>query len=288
MVKQFYPRQIINLYDVSRDKSLRGELYITPRVPKVSIPFNGKLLKLWQLVYCDFNQFQNNFFEKLDKKSVGLKNIFSLKKIAYFCFFLSIFGFTTLLFPFIAGAIDSIMITDNKSVQEAQQVKRIENPNDLANYPFEVKAGQNEVIDNTFKIFIPKINLESDIVPNVDTTSEDIYKQKLQYGVAHANGSYFPGQKGPVFLFAHSTDTIARILEYNAKFFDVNKLEAGDSVQVHFRGKDYQYIITKKEIINPDDLELIRNSNANLILQTCWPLGTDWQRLVLYADLIEV
>lgn len=267
MIKTFYPKQVINLYDASSDVVLRGEMYF--EINKN----DSQILKFWNLIYDDFNKFQIDFFKKCE-------SIFSLKRVAYIFFFISIFGFSTLLFPFIAGIVD-------QSIDSKTMIKKIENPNDQANAAFEVKAGENEIIDNTFKLFIPKIGLDSDIVLNVDTTTEAIYKQKLQYGVAHANGSYFPGQKGPVFLFAHSTDTVAHILEYNAKFFDINKLEAGDSVQIYFRGKNYQYIITKKEIINPNDLELIRTSNANLILQTCWPLGTDWQRLVLFADQIS-
>lgn len=138
---------------------------------------------------------------------------------------------------------------------------------------------------NDFKIIVPKIGLESSIVPNVDITSEEIYKQQLQYGIAHANGSYFPGQKGLVFLFAHSTDSIARMLEYNAKFMDIYKLDIGDSVQINYQGKLYQYNITNKKVISPQDLELVRQTDSDLVLSTCWPLGTDWLRLVLFAVL---
>lgn len=142
-------------------------------------------------------------------------------------------------------------------------------------------------ISNEFKIYIPKIGLESDIVPNVDTTSEEIYKQKLQYGVAHANGSYFPGQEGMVFLFAHSTDSIANMLVYNAKFMDIYQLDIGDVVHINYQGKLYQYNISDKQVINPQDVELVRQTNSNLVLSTCWPLGTNWQRLVLFAQLID-
>lgn len=198
-----------------------------------------------------------------------------IRGLAITLYFISIIGFSSLISPFIGG-----QLVNRFDKEEITQ--EIKNSNDLANSPYEVKAG-DEAIDNTFKLFIPKISLESDIVPNVDTVSEEIYKQKLKYGVAHANGSYFPGQKGLVFLFAHSTNSVINMLEYNAKFMELNKLDIGDNVQLNYQGKIYQYQITDKKIINPYELELIRQADSNLVLATCWPLGTNWQRLVLFA-----
>jgi LPXTG-site transpeptidase (sortase) family protein len=138
-----------------------------------------------------------------------------------------------------------------------------------------------------FRIVIPKINLESQIVDNVDPKIEKEYKSKLQYGVAHAKGSYLPPENGgPVYLFAHSTDTIENIARFNAQFFSVRELENGDEIDVYFNGKKYAYIVKDKSVINPDKVDVIQNSDADLILQTCWPPGTDWQRLIVLADRV--
>ncbi len=139
-----------------------------------------------------------------------------------------------------------------------------------------------------FRIEVPKIKLESNIVDNVDPNIESEYKDKLQFGVAHAKGSYLPPESGgPVYLFAHSTDTIANIARFNAKFFSVRDLVAGDEIDVYFNGTKYHYAVSSKEIINPTELDRIRQTKTDLILQTCWPPGTDWQRLIVYADLVS-
>ena len=140
-------------------------------------------------------------------------------------------------------------------------------------------------VSDEFFLDIPKINLTSNIIPNVDSSNESIYLEKLKDGVAHAKDSYFPGDNGPVVLFSHSTDTLARIIQYNAKFYALKDLEVGDEIMINFKGQIYTYRVTDKQIINPDQLDLIRQTSAKLILTTCWPPGTDWQRIVVFADL---
>lgn len=141
--------------------------------------------------------------------------------------------------------------------------------------------------EDNFKVYIPKIDVESDVISNVDSGNEKEYREKLKLGVAHAKGSYLPGEgKGPVFLFSHSTDTIFNIASYNAKFYAVKDLTEGDRIILSYRGDDYTYEITEKKIIGPFDLELIRQSKSDLILQTCYPPGTDLLRLLVFAKLV--
>lgn len=140
-------------------------------------------------------------------------------------------------------------------------------------------------VNDEFFLEIPKINLTSTIIPNVDSSNESVYLEKLKEGVAHAKDSYFPGDSGPIVLFSHSTDTLARIVQYNAKFYGLKDMDIGDEITIHFKGQIYTYRVTDKRIINPDELETIRQTSAKLILTTCWPPGTDWQRIVVFSDL---
>lgn len=139
-------------------------------------------------------------------------------------------------------------------------------------------------VSDEFFLEIPKISLISTIIPNVDSANEKQYLEKLKQGVAHAKGSYFPGDEGSIVLFSHSTDTLQNILQYNAKFYALKDLETGDSITIHFKGKVYSYIVSDKKIIDPADLNSIRQSNSKLILTTCWPPGTDWQRIAVFAS----
>ena len=139
-------------------------------------------------------------------------------------------------------------------------------------------------ISDEFFLEIPKVNLTSTIVANVDSSNEEEYMEKLKVGVAHAKGSYFPGDNGPIVLFSHSTDTLAHIVQYNAKFYALKDLEIGDQITIHFKGKIFNYTVSEKKIIDPQNLDAIRQANAKLILTTCWPPGTDWQRIAVFAS----
>jgi len=49
-------------------------------------------------------------------------------------------------------------------------------------------------VDPEFNILIPKIGANARIFPNVDPSSPEIFLPILQEGVAHAAGTFFPGQ----------------------------------------------------------------------------------------------
>ena len=142
--------------------------------------------------------------------------------------------------------------------------------------------------DPNFSIVIPKIAANSKILANIDASDEKIYLPALQKGVAHAAGTAFPGEGGHIFLFAHSTDYFWNISSYNAVFYLLNKLENGDEVNLFYQGKRYLYKVIGKEIVDPTQVEyLTRKTNKEfLTLQTCWPPGTTFKRLLVFATRV--
>ncbi len=150
------------------------------------------------------------------------------------------------------------------------------------------KLNQRESIspvDTEFSIVVPKIAANARIIANVNPADEKEYLDKLRFGVAHAAGTYFPGDGGNIFLFAHSTDYVWNISTYNAVFYLLYKLEAGDEINLFHRGRRYVYIVESSKKVNPDEVEyLTRQSDEELLtLQTCWPPGTTLQRLLVFA-----
>lgn len=136
-----------------------------------------------------------------------------------------------------------------------------------------------------FNISIPKIEISSKVMENVDPSVKGEYLDALQHGVAHAYGSYFPGEDGPVVLFAHSTDTVQNITFFNAQFYAAKDLVEGDEIYITKDSKEYRYIVESKIVIDPKETQHIQESDKDLILVTCYPPGTDWQRLVVFAKL---
>lgn len=249
-IKYYQPGQPITLFDYKVNQFCEGALFFES--PKLSQPI-----------------------ELISEKT--RRNII-IAAIAVILLYISVFVLTTTVLPIADGYLSLL-----KPAKKVEQIA-IKDPNVYStNY---ILAEENQ--SNEFRISIPKINLISEVIPNVDSTNEDTYKEKLKQGVAHANGSYYPGENGTVFLFSHSTDTIANIEQYNAKFFALKDLSTGDEIEINYKGKTYKYNVTDRKIINPDQLEEIRNSNSALILSTCFPPGTNWQRLIIYAEVKKI
>jgi sortase A len=140
-------------------------------------------------------------------------------------------------------------------------------------------------VNSYFSIVIPKINAASSIAANVDASNEKEYLEALKEGVAHAKGTYFPGQGKQIFLFAHSTDSPINVAKYNAVFYLLRKLEVGDELVVFFADKKYEYEVEKKITISAKDTSWFTDSGEGerLILQTCDPPGTTWKRFLVIA-----
>lgn len=141
-------------------------------------------------------------------------------------------------------------------------------------------------VDTEFGIVIPKISANSKIIANVDASSYEQYIEALQHGVAHAQGTAFPGDNGHIYLFAHSTDNILSVGTYNAVFYLLYKLEPNDEVLLFYQGQKHRYKVTNKRVVNPNEVHYLTRSSAEefLTLQTCWPPGTTLQRLLIFAQ----
>lgn len=140
-------------------------------------------------------------------------------------------------------------------------------------------------IDPNFSIVIPKININSKVVKDVDPHNPKIYQQALTQGVAHALGSDLPGFSGNIFIFAHSASTWYQANQYNAIFYLINKLESNDEIDLYYQGSKYSYKVTDKKIVSSFDINYLstqQNTNS-LTLMTCWPPGTTLKRLVVIA-----
>lgn len=144
--------------------------------------------------------------------------------------------------------------------------------------------------DTNFGIVIPKLGINSKVVPYVDPSDPKIYNAALKQGVAHAATSYFPDQDGSVYLFSHSTNYEWYVKDLNALFYLLKNLENKDTVVLIYRNVRYTYQVSDKKIVPPDEIEYLfgRGGKKELILQTCWPPGTVINRMLIFADLVDV
>lgn len=134
-------------------------------------------------------------------------------------------------------------------------------------------------------VVIPKIRAQAPIIENVDPWKDQEYKEKLHQGVAQAKGTSHVGEKGTIYLFAHSSDYPWNITQYNIAFYKLNDLKFGDEIKLYKNGKVYKFSVTDKKTVWPSETKYLKTglSKNQLILQTCTPIGTDFQRLLVFA-----
>lgn len=143
--------------------------------------------------------------------------------------------------------------------------------------------------DPNFSIIVEKIGADAPIVANVDASNKDVYDAALKRGVAHALGTAFPGQPGVTYLFAHSTDTIFNVPRYNAIFYLLQEMVPGDKIIIFFNGKRYDYVATETKITEASDVSYftMKTTEQILVMQTCYPPGTTWKRLLVVAKPVS-
>lgn len=146
---------------------------------------------------------------------------------------------------------------------------------------------------NKFIIKIPKIMAEAEIVENVSPYDREEYLKVLENDrVAQAKGSALPGDgKGKtVYLFAHSSQQGIGMTRKNPVFYLLGEMNEGDEIFLNYQAKIYTYQVYQKKILRADEAEILNYQHENeevLLLQTCWPIGTDWKRLVVFAKKSE-
>ncbi|HQZ14677.1 MAG TPA: sortase [Acidimicrobiia bacterium] len=210
--------------------------------------------------------------------------------------FLVIFSIYMISWVFYKPALEEIKYAYNQAigkkyvlVDEAPSYKQPENSAPKGLLAAALKLNSIEVLvpkDPNFSIIIPKLGANANIIPNVDSSNPDQYLPALEAGVAHAAGTKFPGEHGHVYLFAHSTNTFSNIARFNAIFYLLYKLEAGDEINLYYQGIRHKYIVTSKTIVDPSEVNYItkKTDTEFLTLQTCWPPGTIAQRMLVFAE----
>lgn len=146
-------------------------------------------------------------------------------------------------------------------------------------------------VNTDFSIVIPKIRVNANVVKNVDPFDSRIYQKALTEGVAHAKGSGLPGFPGNIFIFAHSAINWYQASQYNSIFYLTSKLEPGDEIFIYYKGSKYRYSVTEKKIVAASEINYLSDSQnattqstSSLTLMTCWPPGTDLNRLIILAN----
>jgi len=140
-----------------------------------------------------------------------------------------------------------------------------------------------------YTLQIPEIDVTAPIILDVNGADKETYNKALEGGVAQLSGTALPGRFGNTFIFGHSSFYTGADGDYKEVFKDLNDLEAGDQVSVESKTKTYTYRVSDKQIVSPNRVDLAEQNllKRQLTLMTCWPIGSNTERLVVIADLIS-
>jgi sortase A len=171
---------------------------------------------------------------------------------------------------------DAIVLEPETQIRDNDRDKRFINVKD-----FNPKPGSA-----VFKIEIPAIDFNQVVVEGVDT-------DHLRMGPGHYptcrdgfelcidgyDNEGWPGEKERVIVSGHRTT-------YGAPFWDLDKLNNGDEINVETKWGDFVYKVTESSIVDPSTRTVaVPGNEAELLLTTCNPKFSAAQRLVVYAEL---
>ncbi len=141
------------------------------------------------------------------------------------------------------------------------------------------------------RIIIPKINVDAPVVYDVGSDYNS-QMAAMEKGVAHFSipgASSRPGQIGNTVLSGHSSNDLFDAGDYKFIFVQLEKLVIGDSIYINYQSKRYTYTITKKEVVQPNEVNKLvyPTTKPMLTLITCTPIGTALQRLLVTAEQVS-
>lgn len=141
------------------------------------------------------------------------------------------------------------------------------------------------------KLIIPKINVDAPVIYDIGN-DYDSQMSAMSKGLAHfaiPGASSHPGEKGNTVISGHSSNSVFDQGDYKFIFAGLEKLSVGDVIYAHYKGTRYTYAITKKEVVEPNEVDklIYETDKPVLTLITCTPLGTDRYRLLVTAEQIS-
>ena len=153
-----------------------------------------------------------------------------------------------------------------------------------------VDPNSTSVISKEPSLVIPRINVDVPVVYDVGN-DHDSQMSAMEKGVAHFSipgASSHPGEMGNTVIAGHSSNDIFGGGDYKFIFAQLEKLKPGDSIYANYNGVRYGYVVTKTEVVKPNQVDklITESTKPTLTLVTCTPIGTAINRLLVTAEQV--
>lgn len=121
-----------------------------------------------------------------------------------------------------------------------------------------------------------------------DTLDEAQIQASLREGAVVLPLGVNFGEPGNVVVTAHSTGTTS-FGPYRFAFAKLSELAEGDEFLVKTPPATYTYRVFGNEIVWPHEVDKLPNDDRSTVtLVTCWPLWTNFKRLLVHGELVNI
>lgn len=150
---------------------------------------------------------------------------------------------------------------------------------------------KSNVVSADSRLIIPKLNIDAPVFYDIGNDFDSQIKA-MSKGISHfavPGASSHPGEKGNTPLAGHSSSGMFSTGDYKFIFAVLEKLEPGDVFYANYKSVRYTYVVTRKEVVAPTDVNklVIGEEKPYLTLITCVPVGTANSRLLVFSEQIS-
>ena len=157
--------------------------------------------------------------------------------------------------------------------------------------PAVVGNKKNKTVPDKATLYVEHLGIVAPIIFNVAADQNSIY-QNLENGVVHYSNSPKPGMEGVSLILGHSSAYPWYQGQYGSVFALIGKLSPGETFYIKYEdGQTFTYRIKQSVVFSPfsnDErlTEIEKAPGSTLVLISCWPIGTNYKRIAIQAELI--
>lgn len=163
-------------------------------------------------------------------------------------------------------------------------------PSDLRDVKLPISSNKTKPLPDKAILTIERLGVSAPIVFNVGSDQKQIYAN-LENGTVHYSNSPKPGLEGTSIVLGHSSAYPWYKGQYGAVFALLGKLNPGDRFTVQYEdGRTFTFAVKRSIVFSPlsNDARLSEIENtpgSSLVLISCWPVGTNYKRIAVQAEL---
>jgi LPXTG-site transpeptidase (sortase) family protein len=168
-------------------------------------------------------------------------------------------------------AVDAAFEATVPAEEPAKPISAPAEPAVVLDWVVEEAPGLGETIG---RIRIPKAGVDWPLI-------EGVQKEQLDISPGHMPRTAMPGQFGNAVIAGHRST-------FGAPFSNLDLLEPGDEIQVDTGIGTHTYAVVSTEIVLPTGMWTVQHRDGGwLTLVTCHPKGSNAQRMIVFARLVD-